>query len=36
VQPPKEAVEDLGKKAQALRDAKTADQGSAWGDLVKH
>lgn len=27
---------ELGKKAKALREAKTADQGSAWGDLVRH
>lgn len=26
----------LGKKEKALRDAKSADQGSAWGDLVRH
>lgn len=26
----------LGKKDKALRDAKSADQGSAWGDLVRH
>ena len=27
---------ELGKKEKALRDAKTADLGSAWGDLVRH
>ncbi|OQC19046.1 MAG: hypothetical protein BWX69_03058 [Planctomycetes bacterium ADurb.Bin069] len=27
---------ELGKKERALRDAKTADRGSAWGDLVRH
>ncbi|WP_298618631.1 hypothetical protein [uncultured Zoogloea sp.] len=27
---------ELGKKEKALRDAKAADQGSAWGELVRH
>ncbi len=27
---------ELGKKERALRDAKAADQGSAWGELVRH
>lgn len=27
---------ELGKKERALREAKRADQGSSWGDLVKH
>ena len=31
---PKQDVPDLGKKAQAIVDAKTADHGTSWADLT--